>query len=58
MGWDFIPLTAFGLHFEEYLTQQLHKPILIAQIENIEGVNNIDSIAASAEVDGIFFRSI
>ena len=44
----------FGLHFEEYLTQQLHKPILIAQIENIEGVNNIDSIAASAEVDGIF----
>ena len=52
--------TGLTIVFEEYFnTTQLHKPILIrANRKGIEGVNNIDSIAAGAEVDGIFLRSI
>lgn len=44
----------YGMTFDDYYEQQKHHPILIAQIEDSEGIENLDSIAAHKACDGIF----
>lgn len=44
----------YGHAFEEYYEKQKHHPILIAQIEDVEGIDNLDAIAAHEACDGIF----
>lgn len=44
----------YGMAFDNYYEQQKHYPILIAQIEDREGIENLGSIAAHKACDGIF----
>ncbi len=44
----------YGLSFDEYYQQQQHHPILIAQIEDVEGINNLEAIATHDACDGVF----
>lgn len=44
----------YGHFFDTYYEQQHHHPILIAQIEDSEGIDNLDTIAAHEACDGIF----
>ena len=44
----------YSLNFYEYYEMQKHHPILIAQIEDVEGIDNIDAIASHNACDGIF----
>ena len=44
----------FGHAFDSYYEQQKHHPILIAQIEDVEGIENLNAIAAHDACDGIF----
>lgn len=44
----------YGMSFNEYYEMQKYHPILIAQIEDVEGINNLDAIASHDACDGIF----
>ena len=44
----------YGKSFNEYYEMQKHHPILIAQIEDVEGIDNLNAIASHEACDGIF----
>lgn len=44
----------YGMHFQQYVERANEDTLVVVQIEHIEGVNNIDSIVATAGVDVIF----
>jgi 2-dehydro-3-deoxyglucarate aldolase len=53
-GMGLHPANNYGMSFDNYYKQQKHNPILIAQIEDEEGIENLSSIAAHNACDGIF----
>lgn len=44
----------YGFGFEEYKKWLHESQVVIAQVEHIEGVNNIDDIIATEGIDGVF----
>ena len=45
---------SFGRYFDEYLALHKQGPIVIAQIEDMEGVDRIEEVADHPNLDGIF----
>jgi len=43
----------YGVKFKEYLDWQVDKPIVIAQIEHVDAVDNIEAIASVSGIDGL-----
>ncbi len=43
------------LHGREYWKQQSDRPLIIAQIESVESLKNIDQIATVPQIDALFF---
>ncbi|MCJ8329401.1 MAG: 2,4-dihydroxyhept-2-ene-1,7-dioic acid aldolase [Lentisphaeria bacterium] len=52
-GYGFSLANTFGLSFDDYAAQANDRIPLIAQIEHIDAVNNIDSILAVDGIDGV-----
>ena len=48
------PANGYGRFFDEYLSLHQSGPIIIAQIEDCEGVDGLESIANHRHLDGIF----
>ena len=48
------PANGYGLFFDEYLSLHQSGPIIIAQIEDCEGVDGLESVANHRHLDGIF----
>lgn len=44
----------YGFGFEEYKNWVTESQVVIAQVEHIDGVNNIDDIIATPGIDGVF----
>ncbi len=53
-GMGLHPANGFGKYFDDYLSQQRQSPILIAQIENLEGVLNLEEVLSFPGLDGVF----
>ena len=53
-GMGLHPANGFGHFFDDYVSQQKMSPIIIAQIENAAGVQNLDEILSFPGLDGIF----
>ena len=46
--------SAFGSKFDEYVRWQENEPLIIAQIEHVNAINNIEEIVSVSGIDGVF----